>query len=517
MYGSEFLLLAVAIMAILFALYKSYKKLYYYPKELEQFPSYTISFLNYIQYMNKISSGSEHPSSALIQFFYSLSQLAEKEGIGAVWFGYKPIVFVFKAHIVKDILSNPEECVQTWEKDLIMKPTTGEGILISSGNKWRRRRNMLNPAFHARILQNYMETFNTGAEILVDKMKVSVNKPWTDLGPLLGESALSILCDSIFGRKQDDQETQATMQAWKDLGEISAHRILRPWTFNNTIFNLTSEGRKLRKAKEIADAFSKKVINEKMKAMLAVRANENKIQERDECNISRKKGSTFLEFLLVCHLDDKTLTLEDVLNEVNTFMAAGHVTTAAALNWTTYMLGLLPEVQEKVVEELRGIFGDDIHRATTNEDLKKMTYLDKVIKEVMRIYPPVPLMGVKFKENKIIGSFTIPKDVTCGVAIYKLHRDQEVFPNPEEFDAERFSPENCRKRHPYAYMPFSMGPRMCIGHQFAMMELKVILSKLLRQFEFTSLDPRNRSQEMYAVVLTNSKPLRIHLKRRTPA
>ncbi|KFM62447.1 putative cytochrome P450 4aa1, partial [Stegodyphus mimosarum] len=130
----------------------------------------------------------------------------------------------------------------------------------------------------------------------------------------------------------------------------------------------------------------------------------------------------------------------------------------------------------------------------------------------MRIYPPVPVLGVQFNENKKIGSFTIPKDVTCSVAIYKLHRDQEIFPNPEEFDAERFSPENCKNRHPYAYMPFSMGPRMCIGHQFAMMELKVMISKLLREFEFTSLDPRNQSMEMFSVVLTNSKPLRIHLK-----
>ncbi|XP_035217882.1 probable cytochrome P450 4aa1, partial [Stegodyphus dumicola] len=113
--------------------------------------------------------------------------------------------------------------------------------------------------------------------------------------------------------------------------------------------------------------------------------------------------------------------------------------------------------------------------------------------------------------------FTIPKDVTCAIPVYKLHRDQEIFPNPEEFDAERFSPENCKNRHPYAYMPFSMGPRMCIGYQFAMMELKVIVSKLLRKFEFTSLDPRSRSQEMFTVVLANSKPLRIHLKQRTPA
>ncbi|KFM76150.1 Cytochrome P450 4C1, partial [Stegodyphus mimosarum] len=225
-------------------------------------------------------------------------------------------------------------------------------------------RNMLNPAFHTRVLQNYMKKFNTGAEKLVDKMKISVNKPWTNLEPLFGESALCILCDSVFEKKQNDQEIQAAMHAWKEMSEISATRIFRPWTFNNTIFNLTSEGRKFRKAKETFDKFSQKVINEKMESMLAERANENKIQETHECNISRKKVCTFLEILLECHLHDPTLTLEDVLNEVNTFMAAGHVTTAAALNWIIYMLGLLPEVQEKVVEELNCIFRDDIHRAT---------------------------------------------------------------------------------------------------------------------------------------------------------
>ncbi|XP_035229022.1 cytochrome P450 4C1-like, partial [Stegodyphus dumicola] len=275
-------------------------------------------------------------------------------------------------------------------------------VLSRSGDKWRRRKNMLKPAFHTRVLQNYIEKFNTGAEILVDKMKISVNKPWTDLGPLFGECTLSILCDSIFGKKQNDCEIQAAMEACKELSEISSNRIMRPWTFNNTIFSLTSEGKKLRKAKESFDKFCEKVIHEKMESMLAERANENKVQETDECIIFRRKGCTFLEFLLECHLNDPTLTPENVLDEVNTFMAAGHATTASTLNWIIYMLGLLPDVQEKVVEELNCIFGDDIHRATTSKDLKEMTYLDKVIKEVMRIYPPIPIMGIKFKENKII-------------------------------------------------------------------------------------------------------------------
>ncbi|XP_035217884.1 cytochrome P450 4C1-like isoform X2 [Stegodyphus dumicola] len=325
------------------------------------------------------------------------------------------------------------------------------------------------------------------------------------------------LSDAAFGIKENEEEAEELMKCCQEIFKISTLRILKPWTYNSTIFGLFPMGRKLKKATDAFHGFNKKVLHQKLESMLAERRNNSKLEEANENSSPRRKGDTFVEYVLECCLNDPTFTLQDAQDEINTFIVAGHATTAVTLNWSTYLLGLYPEVQEKVVQELNDIFGDDIHRDVTCDDLKNMKYLDKVLKEVMRIYPAAPLIAINYKENKKIGNYVVPKDTLCLLCLYKLHRDEKYFPNPEEFDPERFSPENCKARHPHSYIPFSVGQRTCIGYQFALMEVKVILSKLLQKFKFTSLDPRNRSQEMFAVVLMNSTPLRICVEQRIVA
>ncbi|XP_075228096.1 cytochrome P450 4V2-like [Lycorma delicatula] len=169
--------------------------------------------------------------------------------------------------------------------------------------------------------------------------------------------------------------------------------------------------------------------------------------------------------------------------QVNTFMAAGFETIAAALLFTIYCLMKYPEIQDKVIKELNGIFGDS-DRPATFYDLKSMKYLECVIKESLRLYTVVPVVSRKITEDVHLSSgYVLPTGCTALLFFYKLHHNPILYPDPEVFNPDRFLPNVSKSRHPYAFCPFSAGPRNCIGQKFSMLELKVAISGILRHFK----------------------------------
>jgi len=200
--------------------------------------------------------------------------------------------------------------------------------------------------------------------------------------------------------------------------------------------------------------------------------------------------------------DGQTLTNEDIREEVNTFVFEGHDTTAMGLNWATYLLGHNPEIQERLQEELDRVLADK--EVITADDVKEIKYLDLIIKEAQRLYPSVPVFARYIEEEVVIGKYTLPQGVNAFVITYLLHRDAKVFPDPEKFDPNRFLPENSQGRSPFAYVPFSAGPRNCIGQKFAMMEMKITLAKLFHQYRVTSHTPTNQMQLCPEIVLRSN-------------
>lgn len=139
----------------------------------------------------------------------------------------------------------------------------------------------------------------------------------------------------------------------------------------------------------------------------------------------------------------------------------GHDTTSASICWTLFLLGSSPEIQERVYEEINSIFEGDQTRSATMKDLNEMKYLECAIKDSLRLYPSVPFLGRHLFEDVQIGEYLIPAGTTALISTYVLHRDPKVFPKPEHFNPDNFLPENIAGRNPYAYIPFSAGPRNC--------------------------------------------------------
>ena len=271
-----------------------------------------------------------------------------------------------------------------------------------------------------------------------------------------------------------------------------------PFLWWDFIFKKMKVGKEHDQVLNTLHSFTKSVIQERAKT------------KGTQTNISRRMA--FLDVLLHAKTNDgQELSLSDIQEEVDTFMFEGHDTTAAAMTWATYLIGRHPSVQKRVHEELDQVFGDDINRPCTMDDVRKLQYLEKVIKESLRLFPSVPFLARVTTEDCEIDGYKIPKGTQLGVFVVSIHHNPDVWKNPETFDPERFNPENASKRHPYAFIPFSAGPRNCIGQRFALLEEKVMLSHLLRNFEVTSHEKREDIKMIGDLILRPAKPLNITL------
>nr|ULR85497.1 cytochrome P450 [Spodoptera frugiperda] len=233
---------------------------------------------------------------------------------------------------------------------------------------------------------------------------------------------------------------------------------------------------------------------------------QNKAEESDVADVSdgigTKKRLAMLDLLLEAE-EKGQIDMDGIRDEVNTFMFEGHDTTALALTFGLMLLADHEDVQERIYEECQTILGDSEH--VTMSNLADMKYLEAVIKEVLRLYPSVPFIGREITEDFKLGDITVKKGTTVDVHIYELHRRADMFPEPEKFMPERFL--GTELKHPYAYVPFSAGPRNCIGQRFAMQEMKTTLSELVRHFKIVPKVKGARPRIMVDLVLRPVDPI----------
>ncbi|CAG2113515.1 unnamed protein product, partial [Medioppia subpectinata] len=197
--------------------------------------------------------------------------------------------------------------------------------------------------------------------------------------------------------------------------------------------------------------------------------------------------------------DNNSLSLEDIREEVDTFMFAGHDTTAVCLSWTIYFVGLYPEIQGRIHEELDTILANDCDINT--ENIKELQYLEAVIKESMRMRAPVPTIARTLTQDLTVGSYTLPKGISILLLLDELHRDPDIYEHPLLFNPDRWlSQKHDDDGKAANFMPFSLGARDCIGQRFAMNELKVVLGRVLHCYAFRSLEPIDKVIEYHAMV-----------------
>ncbi|XP_049733196.1 cytochrome P450 4F3-like isoform X4 [Elephas maximus indicus] len=372
-----------------------------------------------------------------------------------------------------------------------LKPWLGDGLLLSDGDKWSRHRRMLTPAFHFEILKPYVKIFNESANIMHAKWQrlASQGSNRLDMFEHISLMTLDSLQKCVFSFDSHCQEHPSEyIAAILELSALVVKRHLQVFLHIDFLYHLTPNGRRFRRACDLVHEFTDAVIRKRRHTLTT--------QGVDYFLKAKIKAKTldFIDVLLLAKDEDgKELSDEDIRAEADTFMFEGHDTTASGLSWVLYNLAKHPEYQERCRQEVQELLRDRRLEEIEWDDLAQMPFLTMCIKESLRLHPPVTVISRCCTQDVVLpDGRVIPKGNICVISIFGIHHNPSVWPEPEVYNPFRFDPENPQKRSPLAFIPFSAGPRNCIGQTFAMTEMKVVLALTLLRFRVLPDDAEPR-------------------------
>ncbi|XP_044259566.1 probable cytochrome P450 6a13 isoform X2 [Tribolium madens] len=364
------------------------------------------------------------------------------------------------------------------------------------GAKWRNLRMKLTPTFTSGKMKMMFDTLVKCSDQLLVEMDQTVGKAPIDIKNILARFTTDIIGSCAFGidcnslKNPDDEFTQY----------LKLFFVEGFWENINGIITFV--------APEFAKKLKLRVVNPDLSKFF-MKVVQDTVNLRERNNIYRKDFMHLLlqlknrgklvddDSILKSNTDGEnkevTLTLNELAAQAFVFFLAGYETSSTTMTFCLYELASNPEIQQKLRDEINEVFKKHENKLTYNA-IMEMRYMDKVVNETLRKYPPLPgLIRICNKKYKVPGTdFVIEKGTKIWIPVLGLHRDPEYYPNPEKFDPERFSEENKRQRHPYTYLPFGEGPRICIGLRFGMMQTKVGLSVLLKNYKF-SINSKTKS------------------------
>ena len=326
------------------------------------------------------------------------------------------------------------------------KKTVGEGLINLEGNAWLRQRRLMQPAFHHHRLEalDGMIVQVTG-EMLGRWQECYRQGEPIDLSREMAALTMTITARALFGVDLEDEA--------KAIGEIingAAHLIEKP-----------NHPRLLHAAAEFAEVVDRIVAQRRHDFL---------------------DNGDLLSSLMTVRDEESGLVLDDqhIRNEVMGLLLAGYETTANALTWTGYLLSQHAWAVQRLREEVRQTLGG---RLPVAADLASLPYLRQVLDESLRLFPPAWIIGRRALVDDEIGGYHVPAGTVIAICIYTLHRHAAFWEEPERFYPQRFTPECIATRERYAYIPFSIGPRQCIGNGFALLEASLILACIAQRFE----------------------------------
>ncbi|GMT11304.1 hypothetical protein PFISCL1PPCAC_2601, partial [Pristionchus fissidentatus] len=392
-------------------------------------------------------------------------------GVIKAWLGPIPTAVIIK----------PEFCKQVLESNTLITKATQYDKLSDTNEKWFGRRKMLTPAFHFNVLKGYNEVFVRQGQIFMDQIdKFADTGREIDLFPYVKRCALDIICETAMASQVNSQigKNSEYVNAVVRLSDMIFTYERSPWLWLKPVWYGSGMGFEFDRLVKLTTDFTRR--SERRQNLI----DEGEMENPGDLS---KRKMVFLDLMLLTQ-EKNSLSEEDIREEVDTFMFEGHDTTGSGMGFTIWLLGQYPEYQAKVHAEMDEIFGDD-DREPTEADLKKCVYLEKCIKESLRLCPSVPMIARRLTHDLVLDDIVIPKNITAVMSPMGTHRDPEQWERPDEFFPDHFDADAVSKRHPFAYFPFSAGARNCIGQKFAMAEQKTILSYFFRKYVVESVEP----------------------------
>lgn len=348
----------------------------------------------------------------------------------------------------------------------IMKPLLGNGVSLSNGDEWKRQRRMIDPAFAQARLQNVFPLMLDAVDALVERLDALDDGATLRADVEMTHATADIIFRTIFSVAMDQpdarrvfdafmrfQDTAPTIGLWRAAG-LPTFLSVRRWQAE----------RAARKIREPLGALTR----ERYAAF-----------HRGESDERKDILASF-----IAAQDPETgehFDLDDLIDQVAVMFLAGHETTASALSWTLYLLAMQPQVQERLHDEAVKVLGA---RRPTFEDIAKLKFTADVFREALRLYPPAGFLVRRSAETEQMRDKTVAAGSTVVISPWLMHRHREHWDRPNIFDPDRFKTPEGKESARAAFLPFSLGPRVCIGASFAMQEAKLVLATLVRRYRF---------------------------------
>ncbi|XP_060534713.1 probable cytochrome P450 4aa1 [Cylas formicarius] len=389
------------------------------------------------------------------------------------WLFFVPAFFVYEPEHLKILFSHSKLSEKNFPYS-VMHTFLGDGLVTSTGAKWRMHRRLIQPYFHVNVLENYVDTF---AEYSDGMVKALAGKKYVEITRVVNDCVLRVLHKTVLGVTLGLDRNSTPFRR----GELLLiKRLLRPWLLVDLIFRRSQLSTTESRQKSDLHAYTKEILR---------------------ARTGGGGGVCLLDMLADLARGRANFDENDVVNEAVTFMLTGQDSVGAAVAFCLHFLAANEHEQSRARAEIDDIFGADSTPTFKMAQLNEMHYLEQCVKESLRLAPSVPIVSRVLKRDVHLEGYTIPRGANVFVSPFITHRLPQYYPDPLKFDPDRFSPENSGKMHPYAFLPFSAGPRNCIGSKFAILEMKTIIAAVLKNYRIGLMPGRERLQLGYRVTL----------------
>lgn len=390
--------------------------------------------------------------------------------------GRQPVLCITDPAMVKTILI--KECYSffTNRRNFRLNGPLYDAVSIAEDDQWRRIRSVLSPSFTSGRLKEMFDIMKQHSAVLISSMKKKADKDEPlELKEFFGPYSMDVVTSTAFSVDIDSLNNPS------DPFVTNIKKMLK-FDFFNPIFLTVAFFPFMG---PILEKFEFSFFPASVTDFFYAALQKIKI---DRETSKQKTRVDFLQLMIDSQQNndskqDKGLTDHEILSQAMIFLFAGYETTSSSLTFLSYNLATNPQVMKKLQEEVDATFPNKA--PIQYQELMQMEYLDCVINESLRLFPIASRLERVAKASVEINGFVIPKGMVVMVPTWPMHRDPEIWPEPEKFKPERFSKENKETIDPYSYMPFGAGPRNCIGMRFALVVMKLAIVEILQRYSFS--------------------------------
>jgi len=394
-------------------------------------------------------------------------------------FGPRPFILTNNADYIQHVLQKNNK---NYHKSPVVKnilgAELGHGLLTIDGDYWLKQRRLIQPGFSKQRISELIDIMISEGEAFCRQMKEELEKhPVLDVDKSMMDITFRIVTKALFSRGIDHSLLQRVDYVITNIQKYVITQIRQPYLI--PWLKITGKANFYKSLRKEIDQIVYDIIDERRK--------------------SEEQHNDLLDMLLNAKYEDtgETMNNQQLRDESMILIVAGHETSANALTWALYLLAQHPEERQKVLDEVNLVIGN---QPITYDSVLQLNYTRQVIQETMRLYPPAWLIDRQALEDDELGGYLVPKGEIVLLFIYGTHRNPKYWKNPDTFDPDRFSKENLKDLPNYAYFPFGGGPRLCIGNNFSMLEMQVLLALLVKNFTFT-IEPNQHIEPKPMVTL----------------